>query len=87
MCLVTPLILTNTSNCLPNGITTSHRVIRLVLPGWEESGAYYPTIKRTTSDPAHVYVQRSNLFNLLEVQLGYCLVQASAVQQAAALLG
>ena len=50
----------------------------MVLPGWEESGAYYPTIKRTTSDPAHVYVQRSNLFNLLEVQLGYCLVQASA---------
>ena len=49
-------------------ITTSRRVIRLVLPGWEESGAYYPTIKRTTSDPGRVYGEGENLVNFPEVQ-------------------
>ena len=49
-------------------ITTSRRVIRLVLPGWEESGAYYPTIKRTTSDPGRVYEQGQYLINFPEVQ-------------------
>ena len=51
------------------------------------SGVYYPTITSTTTGLGRLYEEGSTVRNWLVVQLGYWLVQASAVVQAGSLAG